>query len=364
MNVALLDLKNQYRSIEKEINTAIKRVLESGAFILGTEVASLEQEVADYLGVKYAVGVASGTDALMLSLLACGVQKGDEVITAAFTFIATVEAIIHSGATPVFVDINPDTYNMDTAKIEDKISSRTKAIMPVHMYGQSADMDEILQIAKRHNLCIIEDAAQAFGAEYKNKKAGTWSNAGCFSFFPSKNFAAYGDGGMVVTDDEHTAKQVRMLRVHGSNQKYIHNIIGYNSRLDELQAAVLRVKLQYIDNWNKARRKRASMYNELLRGIDAITPVEKKYNRHIYHQYTVRMKHREECKNYLAKNGIATAIHYPLCVFEQECYRYLNYTKKDLPVSFTASKEVLSLPMYPELPENKISYICNNIKEL
>lgn len=360
-SIPLVDLKKQYFSIKDEIDLAVKRVLESGHFILGNEVSSLEREVAEYIGVKHAIGVASGTDALHLSLLACGIGEGDEVITTPFSFIATAEAISYCGAKPIFVDIDINSYNIDPAKIEDKITKKTKAIIPVHMYGYTAEMDKILEIAKKYNLKVIEDCAQAFGTEYKDKKNGGIGDIGAFSFFPSKNLGAYGDGGIVVTDDKDIADKIMMLRVHGSKQKYIHQMVGYNSRLDEIQAAILRVKLKKIDEWNEMRRKNASIYNNLLNKLHVQLPKEAGKS-HIYHVYTARIKNRDEFIKFLSENGISSAIHYPVPIPAQEAYRHLNYSESDLPNSYKAAREVVSLPMFPELKRDEIEKVCEAVK--
>lgn len=361
MQVPLVDLKRQYLSIEKEIDASVKKVLQSGQFILGNEVSSLEREVAEYIGAKHAIGVASGTDALHLSLIAYGIGEGDEVITTPFSFIATAEAISYCGAKPVFVDIDINSYNIDPAKIEDKITKKTKAIIPVHMYGHTAEMDKILEIAKRYNLKVIEDCAQAFGTEYKGKKIGGIGDIGAFSFFPSKNLGAYGDGGIVVTGDKDIADKIMMLRVHGSKQKYIHQMVGYNSRLDEIQAAILRVKLKKIDEWNELRRKNASIYNNLLNKLPVQLPKEAGKS-HIYHVYTIRIKNRDEFIKFLSGNGISSAIHYPVPIPAQEAYRYLNYSESDLPNSYKAASEVVSLPMFPELKRDEIEKVCEAVK--
>jgi dTDP-4-amino-4,6-dideoxygalactose transaminase len=360
--IPLVDLKRQYLTIKDEIDLAIKKVVESGHFILGNEVSSLEKEVAEYIGVNHAIGVASGTDALHLSLLACGIGEGDEVITTPFTFIATAEAISYCGAKPVFVDINNDSYNINPSKIEARITKNTKAIIPVHMYGRAAEMDEILKIAKKYNLKIIEDCAQAFGAEYKGKKIGGGGDIGAFSFFPSKNLGAYGDGGIIVTDDDDIANKIRILRVHGSKQKYIHQVIGYNSRLDEIQAAILRVKLKKIDEWNEMRRKNASVYNAILKGLPVKLPTDSGKN-HIYHVYTIQIKRRDECMKFLGENGISTAVHYPVPISAQEPYKYLGYSETDLPNSYKIAREVVSLPMFPELKKEEIEIVCDKVKE-
>lgn len=361
MQIPLVDLKRQYLSIEKEIDLSIKKVLNSGQFILGQEVLALEREAAEYIGVKYAIGVASGTDALHLALLACGVREGDEVITTPFTFIATAEAVSYCGAKPVFSDIDIDTYNIDPAKIEEKITEKTKAIIPVHLYGSAADMDRIMDIAEKYKLKVVEDCAQSFGTEYKNKKTGSIGNAGAFSFFPSKNLGGYGDGGMVVTDDEDIAEKIKILRAHGSRQKYIHKIIGYNSRLDEIQAAILRVKIKKIDLWNEMRRKHAAIYNGILKGLPVKLP-NTNSKEHIHHVYTIRIKNRDNCIKFLSENGISSAIHYPVTIPAQEAYKHLCYKESDLPNSYQAAREVISLPMFPEMEKAEIETVCDGIK--
>lgn len=365
MNIPLVDLKAQYNSLKQEINEAICRVIEGGQFILGPEVKAFEDEMATYLSVRYAVGVASGTDALHLALLACGIRPGDEVITTPFTFVATAEAITNCGASPVFVDIDPKTYNIDAAKIEPKITRASRAILPVHLYGQPADMNPILELGKRHNLEVIEDCAQALGAEYKGKKVGSLGNAGCLSFFPSKVLGAYGDGGMVVTNNLKIAQRLEMLRNHGTRQKYYHIIPGFNSRLDELQAAILRVKLRHIHSQLRERRRRAALYTELLKGIEGIeTPYEAHYAYHVFNYYTIRLKNRRnEVQEFLASQGISTAIYYLLSLHLQEVYRNLGYKPGDLPQSERVQEETLSLPMYAELEEKQIERIAAAIRE-
>jgi dTDP-4-amino-4,6-dideoxygalactose transaminase len=382
MNIPLVDLKAQYSSLKNEIDEAVQRIIPSGQFILGSEVKALEGEIASYLGVEYAIGVASGTDALQLALLACGIEPGDEVITTPFTFIATAEAITQCGAIPIFVDIDPKTYNIDPANIESKITQKTKAILPVHLYGQPADMDIILELAQKYHLKIIEDCAQALGAEYKGKKVGSLGDAGCLSFFPSKVLGAYGDGGMVVTNNPDVAEKAEMLRNHGCKEKYYHLVPGFNSRLDELQAAILRVKLKYIDKWIDQRRKNASLYAQILEEIDGIKPpYVAPYSYHIFNYYTIRLLNRnnvggtlvvsrnrhahsrEKLQQYLTAQGIATAIYYPLSLHLQKVYGSLGYKPGDFPNSERAQEEVLSLPMYPELQEGEIQEIARAIRQ-
>ena len=370
MNVPLVDLKAQYDSIKDELNAAIYRVMQSGQFILGSEVKAFEDEMAAYCGTKYAVGVASGTDALQLALLACGIKAGDEVITTPFTFIATAESIAKCGATPVFVDIDPKTYNMDPGKIEQYLQSRqitrrqspdsplprrertqvrVKAILPVHLYGQPAAMERILELARKHNLKVIEDCAQALGAEYKGKKVGSLSNAGCLSFFPSKVLGAYGDGGMVVTDDLEIAETVRILRVHGSKTTYQHVMHGFNSRLDALQAAILGVKLKHLDRWNELRRSKAMLYTRMLSQVDGIEPPYFEKNcKSSCNYYTIRLKDsrlsRDELRRHLESKGIQTMVYYPLSLHLQEVYEYLKHKSGDFPQSEQAQEQVLPCP--------------------
>ncbi len=366
MPIPMTDLKAQYASIKGEIDAAIQQVIESGRFILGPEVEAFEKEMALYCGVKFAIGVASGTDALILSLIACGVKPGDEVITTPFTFIATAEAITQCGAVPVFVDIDKQTYNINPAQIEPKITSKTRAVIPVHLYGQPAEMEAILELGKGHNLKIIEDCAQALGAEYKGKKVGSVGNAGCFSFFPAKNLGAYGDGGLIVTNDPQIAEVVRMLRQHGSKTSYYHIIPGFNSRLDALQAAILRIKLKYLDNWNSLRRQKASSYTQLLREIDGVEPPHiEEHNLTSANYYTIRLQNhhidRNELREYLKSKGVETAVYYPLSLHLQEAYVPLGYKPGDFPESELAQEQVLSLPMFPELSEAQIEEVVSQV---
>lgn len=358
--VSMVDLKVQYAAIKDEIDSAVLDVIKSSSFILGPRGKALEQSIAAYHGVKHAVGVASGTDALHLALLAAEVGKGDEVITTPFTFIATAEAISYVGGVPVFVDIRPDTFNIDIAKIEDRITNRTKAIIPVHLYGHPANMDALLEIARRHGLRVIEDCAQSFGAEQRGKKTGSFGDLGCFSFFPSKNLGCYGDGGMVITDDAVLADRLTSLRNHGSRVRYYHDEIGFNSRLDEIQAAVLSIKLRHIDEYNEGRRTNAERYrNEL--AVPAIqTPVELPEAKHVYHQYTIRIKERDRdaVKERLDREQVSSMIYYPVPLHLQAAYRDLGMGPGSLPVAETAAREVLSLPMYPELTAEQVAFIA------
>jgi dTDP-4-amino-4,6-dideoxygalactose transaminase len=365
MKIPLVDLRRQYLSIKTEINRAIEGVLNSGRFILGENVESFEREFASYLGVKHAIGVASGTDALVMALKALEVRRGDEIITVSFTFTSTVDSVVHNGGTPVFVDIDSESYTIDVRKLEHKITNKTKAIIPVHLYGNPCDMNPIIETAEKHGLYIVEDAAQAHGAEYNGRKVGSLGHIACFSFYPSKNLGAYGDAGMIVTNDPDIGDKIRMLREYGQKEKYRHELIGYNSRLDELQAAILRVKLKYLDAWNEKRRICAKLYNELLGDMhDLISlPIEVQGSKHVYHLYVIRTKQREELRHFLSVKGISTGIHYPIPVHKQPSYMNLMKDIPKLPITEQFSNEVLSLPIFPELTEDEIQFICNNIKK-
>jgi dTDP-4-amino-4,6-dideoxygalactose transaminase len=378
VEVPLLDLKRHYNLIKEEINKSVEKVLNSQHFILGEEVKQLEKEISKYCNTKYAVAVASGTDALLLSLRNLGVGRGDFVITTPFTFFATAGAIHNVGAMPIFVDIKPDTYNVAPGKIKEFLEgksfhaqrlqvdlSRLKAIIPVHLYGQMADMDPIIDIANKYNLQIIEDACQAIGSEYKGKKAGFIGSVGCFSFFPTKNLGGYGDGGIITTDREELAVELKKLRVHGSEKDYHHLAVGYNSRLDTIQAAILMAEFPYLDDWNKKREENATLYSDLLKDIEEIDcPYVAKERKHIFHQYTIRVKNnkRDELMGFLTQKGIGSKIYYPLPLHLQECFNYLGYKQRDFPVSEKAAEEVLSLPIFPELTDEEIEYVCNSIK--
>lgn len=364
MTIPMVDLKVQYEAIKEEINSAVLGVVQSTAFILGPQGKALEQEVAAYHGVKHAVGVASGTDALHLALIAAGVGRGDEVITTPFTFIATAEAVSYVGAVPVFVDIEPDTFNIDPEHIEKKITKKTKAVIPVHLYGHPAEMDRIMKIAKKYNLRVIEDCAQSFGAEYNGRKTGTFGDIGCFSFFPSKNLGCYGDGGMVITNDDSLAERITALRNHGSRVRYYHDEVGFNSRLDEMQAAILRVKLRRIDTYNENRRKNASLYSEYLKAAGIKTPVEREGSRHVFHQYTIRINNRDRVKEALdAGKTTSSMIYYPVPLHLQKAYKDLGMKPGSLPVSEEAAREVLSLPMYPELTEEQVRTVAEAVRK-
>ena len=366
MKVDIFSLKMQYREIKAELEGPIDKVLQSGAFILGEDVGLFEQEFARYCGVKYGIGVNSGTDALFLACLACEIREGDEVIVPSYTYIATVLAISMTGAKPIFVDINEKTYNIDVSKIEQLITKKTKAILPVHLYGHPVDMDPLIEIARKYNLKIIEDCAQAHGAMYKNKKVGSFGDAGCFSFYPTKNLGAFGDAGMVVTNSNQIKEKLLLLRDYGRKDRYKHIVKGYNSRLDTLQAAVLRVKLKHLDEWNEKRRKNAALYTKLFRQKhkDVILPYEADFARHVYHLYVVRVKKRERLAQELMDKGVRTLMHYPIPVHLQEAYKALGYKKGDMPISEKCCDEILSLPMYPELDKKEIEYVVNTMTEL
>jgi dTDP-4-amino-4,6-dideoxygalactose transaminase len=357
------DLKLQYLSIKDEIDAAVRRVLASGWFILGEEVRAFEEEFAAYVGATRAIGVGSGTEALHLALVACGVGPGDEVITVSHTAVATVAAVELAGARPVFVDIDPLSYTIDPAEIEDKIGPATRVILPVHLYGQTADLDPIVSIARSHGLKVVEDAAQAHGAEYQGHKAGSVGDVGCFSFYPTKNLGAYGDGGLVVTSDPALAERVGLLREYGWAERYVSSIKGTNSRLDELQAAILRVKLKHLDEWNEARRRHAALYDELLKTSEVVTPVHMEYGRHCYHIYAIRSQRREELKAFLRERGVGALVHYPVPVHLQEAYAELGFGQGALPVSEQCAEEVLTLPVAPELTEDQVRQVCRLIHE-
>ncbi|MGB8291779.1 DegT/DnrJ/EryC1/StrS family aminotransferase (plasmid) [Rhizobium ruizarguesonis] len=349
--IPFLDLKAQYQSIKSEIDAAVLGVLASGQYILGEEVARLEQEFADYCNVKHAIAVNTGTSALHLSLLAAGVGPGDEVITVPFTFVATVSAICYSGARPVFVDVEPVTLTMDPAQLEAKITPRTKAIVPVHLYGQMADMDAIKAIADRHGIAVIEDACQAHGAQYKGARAGSIGTSGCFSFYPGKNLGACGEGGIVVTNSDDQAKTMRMLRDWGQEQRYHHLLKGFNYRMDAIQGAILRIKLRHLEAWTEARRAHGRRYTLLLGGSANLrTPVEIAGRRHVYHVYAIRSRDRDQLQRVLSEEGIQSGLHYPIPVHLQKAHADLGYKAGDFPISEAAAREVLSLPIYPEMP--------------
>ena len=371
--VPFFDLAVQFKSIEEEVKSALDEVFRTQQFILGSNVQALEETIARYCGTRSAIGVASGSDALLLSLMALGVGRDDEVLLPPFTFFATAGSVSRLGAIPVFVDIDPETYNIDPSGIEEKISSKTKAIIPVHLFGQCADMDPLLKIAKGRKLFVIEDAAQALGAEYRpiagkdGRRAGQMSDLGCFSFYPTKNLGAFGDAGMVVTDNPDLSEKVRLLRAHGSQPKYFHKWIGINSRLDTVQAAILLVKFKYLEKWTGERQRKAERYRllfqELLSSVEGIRlPTVQYQNRHIFHQYVIRVRERDRLRKFLAAEGVGTDIYYPLPLHLQECYASLRYRRGDLPNSEKASEEVLALPIYPELTEDQQMAVVDRIK--
>lgn len=364
MNLQMVDLVGQYQKIKPEIDEAIQKVVSSGHFIMGKEVKEFEADVAKYLGVQHAIGCASGTDALQIAMMALGIGPGDEVITTPFTFVATAETIVLLRAKPVYVDIDPKTYNIDPNAIEKAITKKTKAIIPVHLYGQPAEMDPIMEISKKHGIPVIEDNAQAIGADYKGKKAAGIGTFGCISFFPSKNLGAYGDAGMVVTNDAALAEKARMIIVHGSRVKYQHEILGINSRLDTLQAAILKVKLKYLDVWIEARRKAATKYTQLFSKEPSVTPpLETPYGRHVYHQYTIRLKNRDAVAKHLADKKIPHSIYYPIPLHLQEAFKHVGALKGTFPHTERAAEEVLSLPMHTELNDEQQSYIAQSVME-
>jgi dTDP-4-amino-4,6-dideoxygalactose transaminase len=365
MNIQFVDLKAQYLSIKNEIDDAIYQVISRTAFIGGDFVHEFEKEFSKFCKVKHCISVANGTDAIFIALKALGIGYGDEVITTANSFIATSEAITMTGARVVFVDINPRTYNIDVKQIESKITMRTRAIIPVHIYGQPAELDPILDLAQKYNLKIIEDAAQAHGAEYKNRKIGSIGEMGCFSFYPGKNLGAYGDAGAIVTNNDELAVRARMLSNHGRIDKYDHKIEGVNSRMDGIQAAILNVKIKHLDGWNERRIQNAYHYNEKLRNLDVITPTELEGVKGVYHLYVIRTKPqlRDKLQKYLKNKGVSTGIHYPIALPNLRAYSYLNHKESDFPEATAVSQEILSLPMYPELDYKQIEYISEKISE-
>ncbi|MDK2920260.1 MAG: hypothetical protein PWQ37_2993 [Candidatus Petromonas sp.] len=392
MQIPLIDLKKQYETIRNETDQKVLEILSSARYIMGENVKEFEKEMCKYLEVKNAISVGNGTDALVIALKALGIGQGDEVITSPFTFFATAESISAVGATPVFVDVKLDTFNIDPSKIEEKITSRTKAIMPVHIFGQPADMDEIMNIAKKYNLYVLEDACQAIGTEYKGKKVGTLGDIACFSFFPTKNLGCAGDGGMIVTNNDDLATICKALRTHGSGVngrkaynllnnidenieednntdntvynplKYYNYLIGYNSRLDEIQAAILRVKLKELDKWNDLRREHVKYYNESLKETEFITPYEEKDVRHVYHMYVLQSERRAEVVNYLKDNGIAIGIYYPVPLHLQKVYMGLGYELGDMPNAEYLSERTFAIPVYPELSKEQREYIVKTLK--
>lgn len=392
MNIPLIDLKAQYKSIAEDLDRVTKEVLSSAAYIMGKNVTEFEKEFAEYIGVKHAIAVGNGTDALVIALKSLGIGSGDEVITSTFTYFASAECISAVGATPVFVDVEEDTFNINPSKIEEKITEKTKAIIPVHIFGQSADMEPINEIAKKHNLKVIEDACQAVGAKYKGKMIGALGDVACFSFFPTKNLSCAGDGGMIVTDDDDIATIAKALRTHGSGEtgqkaynllnniseeiatskdgddtvynplKYYNYLIGFNSRLDAIQGAILRVKLPHLDSWNAGRRKVAEIYDKEFKDSNVVTPTVRQENEAIYHQYVLQCEDRESMLNRLKEKGVATGVYYPVPLHLQKVYADLGYKEGDMPVAEYLSHRTFAIPVYPELTEEQINYIVDAIK--
>jgi dTDP-4-amino-4,6-dideoxygalactose transaminase len=360
--IPFIDLTREYAEIGDEITSIIQRTLENGWFILGQQLKEFEREFSRYIGAKYGIGVNSGSDALFLALKALGVDENSEVITVSHTFISTADSIVRCGAKPVFVDIEPETYCINPALIEDKITEKTKAILPVHLYGHPAHMGYILEIAKEHGLSVVEDACQAHGAEYNGKKVGSIGDVGCFSFYPAKNIGAYGDGGFVTTNDSSLAERIKLLRNYGQSKKYHHDCVGVNSRLDELQAAVLRIKLSRLGMWNEQRRRIAKLYAEVLDQKGIILPAERTYAKHVYHLFVTRLAKRDKCQRFLQKRGIQTQIHYPIPVHKQNAYKEFE-TAKDLSVTEAICNEILSLPLYPSLTDEEVAYIGGALKD-
>ena len=364
MDVPLLDLRAQFATIRSEVMRAIEAVMESQRFINGPEVQELEERIAAYCGCEVAVGVSSGTDALLVSLMSLGIGPGDEVITTPYTFFATAGSIWRVGARPVFVDIEPDTYNIDAHRIEAAVTEKTRAIMPVHLFGQMADMDAMLEVASRHGLAVIEDAAQSIGATCNGRQAGSLGTIGCFSFFPSKNLGALGDGGMVVTRDAALGEKLRQCRSHGSSPKYYHSWVGGNFRLDTIQAAALIVKLRHLEAWHSARRANAARYDELFADVsEIVTPSVRRDRCSVFNQYVIRVPRAADCREFLKQKGIGCEVYYPLSLHEQECFAPLGYRKGDFPESEKAATQTIALPIYPELTEQQIEYVATKLKE-
>jgi len=366
MKIPLLDLQAQYQTIKPELDAVVAQVIATQQFILGPHVQACERAIAEYCGCAHAVGVSSGTDALLVALMAEGVGPGDEVITSPYTFFATAGSIARTGARPVFVDIDPATYNINPALIEAAVTPRTKVVMPVHLFGQMADMSPIVAVARRHNLVVIEDAAQAIGAEYEGRRAGTFGEYGCFSFFPSKNLGGFGDGGMVVTNDSARAAKLSALRMHGSTQKYYHELLGGNFRLDALQAAVVTVKLKHLDEWTAARQRNAARYERLFQAAGllrkgVVVLPKTLATRHIFNQYVIRTPHRDELRAYLSEQGVGTEVYYPVPLHLQKCFAYLGYQPGAFPESECAARETLALPIYPELTDAQAEYVVDRI---
>jgi len=363
VKVPFVDLKRQYLSIKPELESKLLAAARSTNYILGSEVEEFEKEFAYYCGVKYAIGVASGTDALVLALKALGIGCGDEVITVPNTFIATVDAIHRNGAKPVFIDVDPITLNLNVDQIEKKISKKTKAIIVVHLYGQPAELTKVLAVAQSYNLKVIEDACQAHGAVYEGKRVGSYGDVGCFSFYPAKNLGAMGDGGIVVTNSSELAEKLKLLRNYGQKEKNIHKIAGFNSRLDELQAAILKVKLKHLDAWNEKRRKLAEQYTKQLSHlpVNLLSPIPQ--GKHVYHLYVIKVKQRNKLKTFLEAKGVSTGIHYPIPIHLQQAYSFLGYDRGSFPHAEQAANEILSLPMFPELSQKELNYVVAQIEE-
>ncbi len=361
--IPLVNLKLQYKSIKKDIDETINGVIKNTNFIMGEEVKIFEEAFSRFIGAKYTIGVASGTDALFLSLLALGVNSGDEVVTTPHSFVATASAISMCGATPVFVDIDPKTYNIDPEKIENKITKKTKGIIPVHIYGQPADMDPIIEIAKKHKLFILEDAAQAHGALYKGRCVGTIGDAAVFSFYPGKNLGAYGDAGAVITNNESITQTLRLLRNHGRKEKYTHDILGYSSRMDTLQAAVLLVKLKYLKKWNERRREVAQLYNNLLKDLPVVTPFEPEGVKSVYHLYAIQVEDRDSVYDEMRKKGIEVGIHYPIPLHLQPVFKSLGHKEGDFPHAEELARHTLSLPIFPEITNSDIQEVASSLKK-
>lgn len=364
MEVKLLDLVPQFRKIRKEVLDSVRDVFETQQFILGETVRNFEENFEDYYRVRHAVGTASGSDAILISLLALGVGEGDEVITTPYTFFSTVSSIVRVGAVPVFVDIDPRTFNMNPSLLDEAVTGRTRAIIAVHLFGQSADMDPVMELAGRRDIYVIEDVCQSVGATYRGIRCGSMGDTGCFSFFPSKNLGGAGDGGLIITSEDDLADRIRALRVHGEVERYRHKYIGINSRLDALQAAVLEVKLNYLEEWNRARRENALRYDSVFRDMEGITPpCIEEGNVSTFNQYVVRVERRDAMRDYLAERGIGTAVYYPVPLHLQECFRYLGWKKGSLPESELAAEHTLALPVYPELPGDKQDYVIEKVRD-
>lgn len=363
LDVPLLDLCAQYAPLKTEVMAAFEAILDSQVMVNGPAVAQLEEEAAAYCGAKFAVGCSSGTDALILALMAMDLNPGDEVVTSPFSFFATCGSIQRRGLKPVFVDIDPETFNLDTTQIESVVNEKTRAIMPVHLFGQLADMDDVLDLAEKHELKVVEDAAQAIGAAQHDAPAGSLGDCGCFSFFPSKNLGGAGDAGLVTTNDEDVAKRLKMLRNHGAHERYFHDEVGGNFRIDTLQAAYLSIKLKHLETWHEGRRSNAAFYDAQLAEVKEIqTPVIAEGNRSIYNQYVIRAERRDELQQYLGAAGVGSAVYYPLCLHEQKCFDYLGYKRGDFPVAEAAAQEVLALPIFPELTEEQLAHVAETIK--